>query len=274
MFLTGKSIPIIGTLADNRNAQGQFNMTTSPDTLLVEQKGLILYLTLNRPNKYNALSVELNEALLRTCESIPNEVAIVVLRGEGKHFCVGSDLMDLYKVDRAEAERVLRLELDACMALLKLPQLTVAVMHGKCYGGGAFLPLYCDFRIGRPGFELALPEVALGWLPPYGIERLNANVLPAFALDMLLTGRVCGDREAIERGWIQRLMTLEEETPFLEKLAQIPPRTLRDTLAIAYPKDLAAITAEDDKAMAAFLDHFDTDHARNKIASFVEKKRS
>ena len=244
------------------------------DVLLVEQKGAIVHFTLNRPNKYNALSVELNESLLQACKSVPKDAAIVVLRGEGKHFCVGSDLNELYRVDRAEADRVLRIELGACLALLSLPQLTVAVLHGKCFGGGAFLPLYCDFRIGRPGVELALPEVALGWTPPYGIERLYSNVPRPFALDMLLSGRVCGDREALDRGWVHRLMTSEEEMPFIEKLAQIPQRTLRDTLAIAYSKNLDEIKTADENAMVAFLNHFDTEHARNKIASFVEKKRS
>jgi hypothetical protein len=70
------------------------------------------------------------------------------------------------------------------------------------------------------------------------------------------------------------LVSAEEETPLLEKLAQIPRRTLGDTLALAYPKNPEEIRQADENALAAFLDHFDTDHARNKIASFVEKKRS
>jgi enoyl-CoA hydratase/carnithine racemase len=249
--------------------------TPAPDqVLLVEHKEGVAYLTLNRPNKYNALSIELNEALLQACHDMPEDISVVVLRGEGKHFCVGSDLKDLYKVDREEADRVLRIELEACMALLALPQLTVAVMHGKCFGGGAFLPLYCDYRIGRPGVELALPEVALGWIPPYGIERLNLHVPRAFALDMLLTGRVCGDAEAVQRGWIHRLATVDEEQALIEKFAGIPPQTLRDVLRIAHEKDVEAIRHADDHALAAFINHFDTDHARNQIASFVEKKRS
>ena len=252
----------------------QVPMTSISETLLVDQKGPILTLTLNRPNKYNALSVELNEALLQVCQDIPDDVSVVVLRGEGKHFCVGSDLKDLYQVDREEANRVLRLELEVCMALLALPQLTVCVMHGKCFGGGAFLPLYLDYRIGRPGVELALPEVSLGWVPPYGLERLNKNVPRAFALEMLLTGRTCGDLEAVERGWIHRLATVEEEGALLEYFAQIPTWTLRDTLRLACANDIDAIRQADDLAIAAFINHFDTDHARNKIASFVEKKRS
>jgi enoyl-CoA hydratase/carnithine racemase len=245
-----------------------------PEPILrIEQTGSIVYLTLTRPKKYNAHSVELNIALREACMDMPQDASIVVLRGEGKHFCVGSDLKDLYQVDREEALRVLRLELEACMALLALPQLTIAVMHGKCFGGGAFLPLYCDYRLGRPGMEIALPEVGLGWVPPYGIERLNATVPNAFALEMLLTGRVCGDREAVERGWLHQLVTAEEEQALLERFARIPDRTLRDTLSLACVKDFDAIRLADDAAMVAFVNHFDTDHARKQIAAFVEKKR-
>jgi enoyl-CoA hydratase len=247
---------------------------TAEPVLRVEQQGSIVYLTLNRPNKYNALSTELNEALLLACRDVPDDASVVVVRGEGKHFCVGSDLNDLYQVDREEADRVLRVELEACMALLSLPQLTIAIMHGKCLGGGAFLPLYCDYRIGRPGMELALPEVALGWIPPYGIERLNLYVPRSFALDMLLTGRTCGDAEALQRGWIHRLMTVEDEQALIEKFDSIQPRTLRDVLQIAHEKDVEAIRLADDRALGAFINHFDTDHARHQIASFVEKKRS
>ena len=245
------------------------------DVLLIERKGAVAVLTLNRPSKCNALSVEMNVALSLACASIPTDVGLVVLRGNGKHFCAGSDLKDLYDVDRKEAARVLRIELEACLALARLPQPTVALMHGKCLGGGAILPLYCDLRIGRVGMEVSLPEVSLGWAPPYGLECLRANVSKSFALEMLLSGRACGDREVLEHGWIHRLMNSEdEEQAYLERLMAIPRQTLTDTLALTAPKDLEAICAADHLAMEAFLNHFDTDHARKQIASFFEKKRS
>jgi enoyl-CoA hydratase/carnithine racemase len=249
--------------------------TASSDVLLVERKGPLVFITLNRPEKYNALNVDLNVAFTRALHSIAADAAVVVLRGAGKHFCAGSDLYDLYKVDRREAERVIRLEMEASHALAALPQLTVALVHGKCFGGGAFLPLYCDLRIGRADVEFACPEVSLGWAPPFGLERLLANLPSSFALEMLLSGRVCGDKEALEKGWLHWLTTTEEdEFSYLEKLAQIPRRTLIDTLALVRPKNLQEMQTADERALAAFLDHFDTDHARNKIASFVEKKRN
>ena len=248
---------------------------SSPEVLLVEQRGSIAQFTLNRPDKCNALNIDLNIALTRACESLPKEVTIVVLSGNGRHFCAGSDLTDLYQIDHREVERVIELEMHACHALAALPQLTVAIMQGKCYGGGALLPLYCDLRIGFQGVEFALPEVSLGWTPPYGLERLLATVPPSFALEMLLSGRTCGDREALERGLLHRLMATGEETrSYLEQLAAIPHRTLTDTYALTHSKNLERMREADQRALAAFLNHFDTDRARNMIASFVDRKRN
>lgn len=250
-------------------------MLSSSEVLLVEQRGSIARFTLNRPDKCNALNINLNLALTRACEALPKEIAIVVLYSNGKHFCAGSDLTDLYRVNHREVERVIQLETDACHALAALPQLTVAIMQGKCYGGGALLPLYCDLRIGCRGVEFALPEVSLGWTPPYGLERLLAAVPRSFALDMLLSGRTCGDREALERGWLHRLMAPGEEiSSYIEHLAAIPHRALIDTCALTDPKNLEEMREADHKALAAFLNHFDTDRARNMIASFVDRKRS
>lgn len=251
------------------------SLTVSSEVLLVERRGSIAWVTLNRPSKCNALDTELNAALIAACQSLTEEVAVVVLRGSGKHFCAGSDLKDLYQVDRREAKRVIQLEMDACHALASLPQLTVAVLQGKCYGGGAILPLYCDLRIGRTGVEFALPEVPLGWVPPYGIERLLANVPRGFAFEMLLSGRVCGDKEALEKSWLHRLTTSEEDESFyLEQLANIPRRTLADACTLIAPKNLNAMYEADERALAAFLNHFDTDQARATIAAFIERKRS
>jgi enoyl-CoA hydratase/carnithine racemase len=271
MFMAGKAIP----LCHGHRQDGQVIEPHSPEVLVVEQKDSVVWLTLNRPAKCNALDVELNEALLRTLQTIPSEASIVVVRGAGRHFCAGSDLKDLHQVDRTEAARVMQIELEACLALAGLPQLTVALTHGKCLGGGAILPLYCDLRIGRAGVSFMLPEVSLGWAPPYGLERLAASVPRPFALDMLLSGRVCGDEEALRQGWIQRLTKSgPEEHDLIAQLAGIPRPTLLDTLSLAATKDLKAIRAADDLAMKAFLNHFDTDHARGRIASFFEKKRS
>ena len=246
----------------------------STAVLQVERTGSLVWLTLNRPSKCNALDVELNTALTAACKAIPADATVVVLRGAGKHFCAGSDLKDLYKVDRAEARRVIQLEIDACYALAALPQLTIALLHGKCYGGGAMLPLFCDLRIGVAGVDFALPEVALGWVPPYGIDRMAALVPHAFTMDLLLSGRTCGDAEALQQGLLSRITaTSEDAQEYIRRIAEIPSQTLLDTVSLTRLKQQDAMRVADSVAFDAFLDHFDTDNARSKINSFMEKRK-
>jgi len=242
--------------------------------LTVESGGAVVRLTLNRPAKRNALNCELNRALAEACRKVPDDAVVVVLSGAGPEFCAGSDLFDLYQADRAEAERVLRLEIEACRALAALPQLTVAVLHGRCRGGGAILPLYCDLRIGCAGVSFALPEASLGWAPPYGIERMLGRLSRSLALEVLLSSRVCGDQEALRMGWIDSLAGSDAEAHAqVARLAETNPRVLRDLLGLAGPREAGQMRAADEAALAAFLNHFDTDLARRRVADFVERKR-
>ena len=243
--------------------------------LRVESGGAAVRLTLNRPAKRNALNCELNRALAEACRKVPDDAALVVLSGAGPDFCAGSDLFDLYQADRAEAERVLRLEIEACHALAALPQLTVVVLHGRCRGGGAILPLYCDLRIGCAGVSFALPEASLGWAPPYGIERMLGRFPRSSALEVLLSGRVCGDQEALRMGWIDTLVGPDpaEAQGQAALLAERDPRVVRDILGLAGPRDAGQMRGADEKALAAFLNHFDTELARRRVADFVERKR-
>jgi enoyl-CoA hydratase len=242
--------------------------------LAIEQKGPIVSITLNRPEKCNALSAELSTALLRACESLTNNAEIIILRGNGRHFCAGSDLTELHAASLREAQRLIQLEIDACHALASLPQLTVAVTHGKCYGGGAILPLYCDLRIGRPGVEFALPEVPFGWIPPYGIERMMAALPRSFSLEMLLSGRVCGDAEALEKGWIHRLENAcGTRSSHLDHLLQLNYETLRDTVSFMANKDLERMRQADHTALHLFLQHFDTEYAQSELGNYMNKKR-
>jgi len=246
----------------------------SSEILMVERKGSVLSITLNRPDKCNALSAELSTALLHACKSVSNDVEVVILRGSGRHFCAGSDLKELCAADLREAKRLIQLEIDACHALASLPPLTIAVTHGKCFGGGALLPLYCDIRIGLPGVEFALPEVPFGWIPPYGLERMMANIPRSHALDMLLSGRVCGDAEALEKGWIHWLESAHGTQSFhLDKLLQLNREMLRDTVSFMADKNPEQMRESDQNALYLFLQHLKTEYAQSKLESFMGKQR-
>jgi enoyl-CoA hydratase/carnithine racemase len=252
-------------------------LSSASPVLDLHVEGSIATLTLNRPSRCNALDLELNHALVRALKDLRGDaqVLVVVLRGSGRHFCAGSDLNDLYQADRQTAAEVIGLELDVCFALSSLPQCTVAVLHGKCFGGGAALPLYCDIRLGSPGVEFAMPEVALGWVPPWGLNRMLANLPRPFALELLLSGRSVATDEALRNGWIQRVLEDGDDgQSFIVSLAAIAASARSDTLRLMAARDAEAIMADDREALAAFLNHFDTDHARSTVAHFIEARKS
>jgi enoyl-CoA hydratase/carnithine racemase len=232
---------------------------------------------MNRPSLCNALNEELNRRLLGAFEDLRTRtgVKVVVLRGNGRHFCAGSDLNDLHNANRETAARVIGLEVDACFALSALPQCTVAVVHGMCFGGGAALPLYCDIRLGYPGVEFAMPEILLGWLPPWGLNRMLMNLPRPFVLEMLLSGRSCSTQEALQRGWIQHVLSPNDDgSSFVASLAALPANVLQDSLRFVSPRHEDEILADDQKSLAVFLDHFASDHARASIDLFIKTRRS
>ena len=246
----------------------------SSEVLTVEQKGSVVSLTLNRPDKCNALNADICSALIDACGSLSSDAEVVILRGSGKHFCAGADLKELYGADRREVERAIQIQIDACQALASLAQPTIAILHGKCYGGGAFLSLYCDLRIGCAGVEFALPEVPFGWIPPYGLERMMTALPRSFSLDMLLSGRTCGGAEALEKGWLHSLVENRDiQPPFLDTLLQLSRGPLADTVSFMRDKDLEKMRQADSKALQVFLRHFDTSYARGKLDSYFEKRR-
>ena len=230
--------------------------------------------TLNRPEKCNALNSDISAALVEACGSLGRDTQVVILRGAGKHFCAGADLKELYGANRSQVEQAIQLQIEACQALASLRQTTIAVLHGKCYGGGAFLSLYCDLRIGCRGVEFALPEVPFGWIPPYGLERMK-NALPhSFCLDMLLSGRVCDDEEALEKGWLHSLAGDGEEQPeALDQMLRLSQDALVDTVSFMRKKDLEEMREADADALQLFLGHFGTDHAQSKLKGYFEKRR-
>ena len=237
----------------------------------IEQERSIVTITLNRPDKCNALSAGLSTVLVQACESVSSDADIVILRGNGRHFCAGSDLRELQAANLQEAERLIQLEIDACHAIASLPQLTIAITHGKCYGGGAILPLYCDLRIGLPGVEYALPEVPFGWIPPYGLHQMMKALPPSFALEMTLSGRTCREAEALDKGWIHWLERDGETPSHLNQVLQLNPETLRDTVSLIANKNLEQMRRSDRAALHLFLKHLNSEHARSKLAKFKTK---
>jgi methylglutaconyl-CoA hydratase len=195
----------------------------------------VLTLTLDRPDKRNALDGALIDALAAALEraDLDAEVRVVALRGAGKDFCAGADLKELLEsADRtpAENEASARRLGDLFLAIRRLPKPVVAIVQGRALAGGAGLATACDVVLAGVGAQLGYPEIQRGFVPAMVMTILRRLAGERAALDLVLTGRLVGAEEARGLGLVSRVVAddrLDEES-----------RALLATLAAASPTAL------------------------------------
>jgi enoyl-CoA hydratase len=166
----------------------------------LEQSNGIGILMLRRPERANALNTALLGQLERLQRLIRRDrrLRVLITVGEGKGFSAGSDLQELAGFSSAQAEKSQLLEAKACREFLRLPQPTIAGVHGYALGGGFFLTAHHDFRIVAANARLGLPEVKLGWNPTFGAQRLCQLVGVGVASRWLMQGAEFSASEAAE----------------------------------------------------------------------------
>jgi enoyl-CoA hydratase len=202
----------------------------------------VAVITLNRPERLNALSIDLAVDLDRTLQEIgrENDTWVVVLTGAGRGFCSGLDLKDYGVVPGIDgltvgriAQRSMRAYSQIVLTLRRIPQPVIAAINGPAYGGGMCLALAADLRIASATAEfnatgivngLTSTEMAAGWLLPRLIGASRSN-------DLLLTGRKVQAIEAQEIGLVSRIVddVLEEAVEMASGMCQFSPYGLAMT---------------------------------------------
>jgi enoyl-CoA hydratase/carnithine racemase len=177
----------------------------------VDARG-VATITLNRPERLNAINLQMRDLLwdyLEACRDMP-DVRVIVFRGEGRAFSAGADISEFGTAPSVIAARRARHQRDVWGLLLDHRCATVARMHGFCYGAGLELPLCCDVRIAADGTRFALPEVTLGYIPSAGGTQTLARVIPpGVAAQMILSGEPLGTEEALRWGLVDRAVPLD-----------------------------------------------------------------
>jgi enoyl-CoA hydratase/carnithine racemase len=167
----------------------------------VRREDRVAVLTLNRPEKLNALSRAVEEALgdALASEEVSTSAAVVV-GGEGRAFCAGADVLEMREQSVAAILEYYRTTGQVYEAVASLRQPTIAAIHGYCLGGGFELALACDFRVADTTSVFGLPEVAIGIVPSSGgLTRLVRSVGPTRAKELMLLRDRFGAEEAL--GW-------------------------------------------------------------------------
>ena len=249
---------------------------------LIERRGHLALITLNRPERRNALS----RALLLSLGEIGREltqdpsVRAVVLTGAGNRaFCAGADLKERSQMSDDEIRAQLSLYRSE-LAWLSAPHFpTIAALNGTALGGGLELALMCDLRVAVRHAELGLPETRLGIIPGAGgTQRLVRAIGEARAKELILLGRRLTAEEALELGLLHRVVAkqrrlLSETLDFIQPIldgAPIAQRAALRAIAAATDLPLSAGLAVERQCYEACLTSADRKEA---LAAFVEKRR-
>ncbi|MBL4634116.1 MAG: enoyl-CoA hydratase/isomerase family protein [Kofleriaceae bacterium] len=205
------------------------------NNLLVDIKGGVARVTINRPQAHNALSKETNEELQELATELANnsDVRVVLLRGAGeKSFCAGADLKERKGVSAEETGPYVDAISGAIHAWARIPQPTIAVVNGYAFGGGMELAIACDIRIASDNAVFGLTEVKLGIMPGAGgTQRLPRLIGVAAAKELILLGKRIDAERALAIGLVSAVVPTAEldaaEERLLSDIAGCAPLSLR-----------------------------------------------
>ena len=206
--------------------------------VLQERRGPVAIVTMNRPDKHNALNGAMRCAFLGalTAVAADAEVRVVVLTGSGsKAFVSGADVAEMAGRSPAEQRRVMAGP-SIYEALARLTKPVVAAINGYCLGGGLELALACDVRIGSTTARFGQPEIALGLIPGGGgTQRLPRLIGAGAAARMILSGEPIDAAEALRLGLVQEVVEPDELMTRTLALANV--MAARSPIALAAAKD-------------------------------------
>ncbi|HEV2813764.1 MAG TPA: enoyl-CoA hydratase/isomerase family protein [Solirubrobacteraceae bacterium] len=184
-------------------------------------------LTLDRPEKRNALSIELRFALADALDALAarDDVHAALLTGAGTAFCAGMDVTQ-FGGDRANKERLLESSARAFGAVARFPKPLVAYVNGPAIAGGFAIALLCDVRIAAPEARMGFPEIGRHIPPSYAAAR--AALPESLARELCLTGRVLDAEEAERRGVVSAIGSYDEALATARGIAESPPAATRE----------------------------------------------
>jgi enoyl-CoA hydratase/carnithine racemase len=249
------------------------------DTVLIEVSDGVALLTLNRPDKLNALTQEMRRRyfdLLADCGE-RDDVRAIVVTGAGRGFCAGADLGELQTLQRGDYETA-REDLRPQAFALTIPKPIVAAINGAAAGLGFVQALMCDVRFAAAGAKLTTAFSQRGLIAEHGISWMLPRLVgPARALDLLLSSRVVTAEEALAMGVVNFVYPasslLDEAMAYARNLATTcspsSMATMKQQVYADLERGLEAAVAEANKLM---VESFGQPDFVEGVASFLERR--
>lgn len=252
------------------------------ETVIYEKENALAVITLNRPDRMNALNIKLKEELSSLFDEIErdDDVKVVILTGGKKVFSAGADIKERREVQLRQSEFYFsqRKSQEFYTRISQFEKPVVAAISGVAVGGGCELALVCDLRVASETARFGLPEVKIGVMPAAGgTQRLPRLIGMTKAKELLFTGDFIDAREAYRLGLVNRVVPVDqlmkEAESLASKLAHNPP------LSIKYAKRAVNVGMELDLASA--LDYeaqcasilYATEDRKEGMKAFAEKRK-
>jgi enoyl-CoA hydratase/carnithine racemase len=196
-------------------------MLPAAPELLVESQGGVVRLTLNRPEKRNALSQNLLARLRDALDALAGDggARVVVLAGNGPAFCAGHDLTEMVGRSERDYRELFALCSEVMLRFRRLPQPVIAAVHGLATAAGCQLVAACDLAVAAEGAAFATPGVKIGLFCTTPMVPLVRTIAPRAALEMLLTGQPISAARALELGLVNRVVPADRLDEAVRALA-------------------------------------------------------
>ncbi len=250
-------------------------------TIRLAFESRIATITLNRPEKRNALSFQLLDELISALDQVEkSDAQIVMLTGAGKAFCAGMDLEELKRLTgKSHAENVedSRTMAQIFRRLYDFPKPTIAAVNGAAIAGGTGLATMCDFTLAVPEAQFGYTEVRIGFVPAIVSSILVWQVGHKIARDLLLTGRIFDSAEAHRFGLVNEVVTadrlMDRARELASQLMENSPTSIRLTKKLVNGFISAQLDEQIERAVNENAAIRQTSDFREGVASFLEKRK-
>jgi enoyl-CoA hydratase len=250
----------------------------TPTSILVERRGRVGLITLNRPQALNALNNQLMNEVMEALETFERDDAVgaMVITGSDKAFAAGADIKEMSGKSAKEMQEADHVGVFDRIRTVEKP--VIAAVSGWALGGGCEIALSCDMIVASESARFGQPEITIGVIPGAGgTQRLTHAVGKALAMEMILNNRTLTAQEALQYGLVNRVVPvadyLNEALKLAEEIASRAPlaaRAAKKLINAAYEVSLTDGLTEEKRA---FYDLFNTDDQMEGMQAFVEKRK-
>ena len=263
------------------NAKEGRGRTMNFKTLIVKKAAGIVTITMNRPDKLNAITVEMTDEIIKVNRDVAQDKSIraVIITGAGRGFCSGADLGsdDLMVTSPSAGMEVMQKAITLVMGIREMPKPVIAAVNGPAVGGGCSLALACDIVIASDKAVFGTPFVLRNLHPDFGATYFLPRIIGmAKAGDLLLTGRIVDAAEADRMGLVSRVVPADQ----LEKvvgeiagsLAKGAPKAInmaKASINQSLTMDLPTMMEHEARAQSILMAMEDCKEA---MAAFMEKR--